>query len=100
MTPNATLGARNHAPCTAVARPQGGLQLRLFSYDLSATAAPQPAAAQLPRPRLAELFDTFAQLQQDYRQGGGGRSSRDSKLQPFWLPIRWCEPGMRPEDVS
>jgi hypothetical protein len=54
----------------------------------------QEAPPQMPKPRLSTLFDSFLQLLHDHGLQGG-----QPKLMPFWLPIRWCEPGMAPEQV-
>jgi hypothetical protein len=54
----------------------------------------QALPQQMPKPRLSTLLDSFLQLLIEHGQQGG-----QPKLMPFWLPIRWCEPGMVPEQV-
>lgn len=75
-----------------VAAPTGGLTIDLFGIKLSQSHQLPP---QVPRPRLSMLVDTFLDLSQQFRQGGG----RPGGIVPFWLPIRWCEPGMKPQQV-
>lgn len=70
----------------------GGLTIDLFGLLLSQQHALPP---QMPRPRLAEILDTFLALSEELGMERGA-----PKLMPFWLPIRWCEPGMRPEQVG
>lgn len=69
----------------------GGLTIDLFGIKLGLQQAlPQ----QMPRPRLSVLLERFLQLSTEFGQADG-----QPRLMPFWLPTRWVEPGMAPEQV-
>lgn len=51
----------------------------------------------LPRelqPPLGMLLESYVELMDHY-----GQQNRQSKLKPFWLPVRWTEKGMAVEQV-
>lgn len=71
--------------------PPGGVSINIFGIQLSSE---QPLPREL-RPRMELLLDAFIELMGEYGQNKG-----QPKLLPFWLPIRWTEPGMAVEQVS
>jgi hypothetical protein len=73
----------------------GGVTIDVFDTTLSKDVQPLPRELEAPvRPRLGVLLDSYMELMGHYGQRNG-----QPKLMPFWLPIRWTEPGMAVEQV-
>lgn len=69
----------------------GGVSIDVFGIKLSREQG-------LPRqvqPGIGLLLDSYIEL-----MGEVGQQNGQPKLMPFWLPIRWTEPGMAVEQVS
>jgi hypothetical protein len=69
----------------------GGISIDVFGIKLSREQG-------LPRqvqPGIGLLLDSYMELMGEFGQQNG-----QPKLMPFWLPIRWTEPGMAVEQVS
>eukprot|EP00775_Hariotina_reticulata_P008028 gene8028-8224_t len=80
-------GSRAATSTADCGRPAGGLTLTLLGHKIGRTLSPD-----VHEPPISVMLNTFLELRQQFQ------ADQQPDLVPFWLPVRWCEEGMHPND--
>lgn len=80
-------GGRAASSTADSGRPAGGLTLTLLGHKIGRTLS-----SDVHEPPIAVMLNTFLELRQQFQ------ADQQTNLVPFWLPVRWCEEGMHPDD--